>query len=153
MTISEKSAYLKGLLEGMKLSTETDEGKLLAAIVDLLGDVTGKINDLNETMIGVFDELDEYGDYLDDLEARLPDDAYDDLDDDFEDEDDEDEDEDYDFSDEDEIVYEVECPCGNVIQFDEEIFQSGSIVCAQCGKKLEFSAEDLEEEPDEDSED
>ena len=40
MTLSEKSAYLKGLMEGMKLSTETDEGKMIAAIVELLGDVT-----------------------------------------------------------------------------------------------------------------
>ena len=27
MTLSEKSAYLKGLMEGMKLDTETNEGK------------------------------------------------------------------------------------------------------------------------------
>ena len=38
MTISEKSAYLKGLMEGLKLSTESDEGKLIAAMVDLLGE-------------------------------------------------------------------------------------------------------------------
>ena len=38
MTISEKSAYLKGLMDGMKLSTETDAGKLDSANVDLLGD-------------------------------------------------------------------------------------------------------------------
>jgi len=29
MTLSEKSAYLKGLMEGMKLDTETNEGKLI----------------------------------------------------------------------------------------------------------------------------
>ena len=38
MTISEKSAYLKGLMDGLKLNTEADEGKMIAAIVDLLGD-------------------------------------------------------------------------------------------------------------------
>ena len=31
MTLSEKSAYLKGLMEGMKLDTETNEGKLISA--------------------------------------------------------------------------------------------------------------------------
>ena len=36
MTISEKSAYLKGLMDGLKLSTETDEGKMISAIVDLV---------------------------------------------------------------------------------------------------------------------
>mgnify|MGYP006991688395 CR=1 FL=1 len=43
MTISEKSAYLKGLMDGLKLSTETDEGKMIAAIVALLGDLTRKV--------------------------------------------------------------------------------------------------------------
>ena len=41
MGISEKIAYLKGLMEGMKLDTETNEGKLLAAVVDLLLLMTG----------------------------------------------------------------------------------------------------------------
>ena len=38
MTLSEKSAYLKGLMEGLKLDTEKDEGKMIAAIVDMLSD-------------------------------------------------------------------------------------------------------------------
>ena len=46
MTLSEKAAYLKGLMEGMKLSTETDEGKMIAAIVELLGDVTKTLGDV-----------------------------------------------------------------------------------------------------------
>ena len=36
MTISEKSAYLKGLMDGLKLDTASDEGKMIAAIVDLV---------------------------------------------------------------------------------------------------------------------
>ena len=32
MTLSEKSAYLKGLMDGLKLDTEKDEGKMIAAI-------------------------------------------------------------------------------------------------------------------------
>ena len=38
MEIMEKVAYLKGLAEGMELDTEKKEGKLLAAIIDLLED-------------------------------------------------------------------------------------------------------------------
>ena len=34
MTINEKAAYLKGLMAGLKLSEETDEGKMIAAIVE-----------------------------------------------------------------------------------------------------------------------
>ena len=33
MTITEKTAYLKGLLEGMNIDQTTNEGKLLAAII------------------------------------------------------------------------------------------------------------------------
>ena len=36
MEITEKVAYLKGLAEGMELDTEKKEGKLLAAIIDVL---------------------------------------------------------------------------------------------------------------------
>ena len=50
MTISEKSAYLKGLMDGLKLNTESDEGKMIAAIVDLLGDMAKKVTDIEESL-------------------------------------------------------------------------------------------------------
>ena len=46
MTISEKVAYLKGLAEGMELDTEKKEGKLLAAIIDVLDDIALEIADM-----------------------------------------------------------------------------------------------------------
>ena len=46
MEIMEKVAYLKGLAEGMELDTEKKEGKLLAAIIDLLEDMALEIEDL-----------------------------------------------------------------------------------------------------------
>ena len=36
MTLSERAAYLKGLKEGLKLNTETSEGKLLNEIIEML---------------------------------------------------------------------------------------------------------------------
>ena len=39
MGISEKVAYLKGLAEGLKLDAESNEGKLFAAIIDVLEDM------------------------------------------------------------------------------------------------------------------
>ena len=36
MTISEKAAYLKGLMDGLNLDTEKAEGKMIAAIVELV---------------------------------------------------------------------------------------------------------------------
>ena len=153
MTISEKSAYLKGLMDGLKLNTESDEGKMIAAIVDLLGDVTKRVTDIEETTIAISDELDEIEEDLDAIEDYILDDEddYDFSDDDDElDWDDEDEldeeetEEGFEFGDEDSTIYEVECACGEIIDFDEEVLEKGSIVCPNCGETLEFSLEDEE---------
>ena len=39
MTTIEKVAYLKGLFEGMEIDESTKEGKLLKAVVDVLGEL------------------------------------------------------------------------------------------------------------------
>ena len=150
MTISEKSAYLKGLMDGLKLNTESDEGKMIAAIVDLLGDVTKRVTDIEETTIAISDELDEIEEDLDAIEDYVLDDEddFEDLDEDELDWDDEDDlddpEEGFEFGDEDSTIYEVECACGEIIDFDEEVLEKGSIVCPNCGETLEFSLEDEE---------
>ena len=148
MTISEKSAYLKGLMDGLKLNTESDEGKMIAAIVDLLGDLTRKVTDIEETSIAISDELDEIEEDLDAIEDFIMDEDFDDDDDDFEDDewdDDEEFEEGFDFGDEDTTIYEVQCVCGEVINFDEETLEEGSIICPNCGETLEFDVEEDEE--------
>ena len=154
MTISEKSAYLKGLMDGLKLNTESDEGKMIAAIVDLLGDVTKKVVDIEDTTIAISDELDEIEEDLDAIEDYILDeeDDYDEDDDDdwsYDEDEDEDSEEGFDFGDEETTVYEVQCACGNIIDFDEDVLESGSIVCDKCGETLEFTFEDDEDEGDE----
>ena len=162
MTISEKSAYLKGLMDGLKLDTETNEGKMIAAIVDLLGDMSKRMVDIEDTTIAISDELDEIEEDLDAIEDFIMDedddedwdDGYEDDEDDYYDpaEDDADSEEDagdepeegFDFGDEDSTIYEVECACGNIIDFDEEVLESGSIVCPNCGETLEFTFDDDE---------
>ena len=161
MTISEKSAYLKGLMDGLKLNTESDEGKMIAAIVDLLGDVTKKVVDIEDTTIAISDELDEIEEDLDAIEDYIldeeddydedededgDDDSWTDDEDEEDEEDDEMGDEGFDFGDEETTVYEVQCACGNIIDFDEEVLESGSIVCDKCGETLEFSFEDEDEQ-------
>lgn len=148
MTLSEKSAYLKGLMEGMKLDTETNEGRLLAAVVDLLGEITKSMSDIEDTTLAISDELDDIEDDLDEVfeylgEGDGQDDDLDDSFDELDDELDEDDEDDYDFD--DTTVYEVECKCGEVIDFDEETLEQGSIVCPNCGEVLKFTTEDEEE--------
>ena len=90
------------------------------------------------------DEDDDYEDYEDD-------DYYDPAEDDGDEEDedasdDEEPEEGFDFGDEDSTIYEVECACGNIIDFDEEVLESGSIVCPNCGETLEFTFDDEDSE-------
>jgi len=152
MTISEKAAYLKGLMEGLKLDTEKAEGKMIEAIVDLLGDVTKRLTDVEETTIAISDELDEIEEDLDAIEDYILDEEEDEDEDwDFDEEDDEwDEDGDFeegfDFGDPDSTIYEVECACGELINFDEDTLEEGSIICPKCGETLEFSLEEDEDE-------
>ena len=148
MTIYEKAAYLKGLMDGLNLDTEKAEGKMIAGIVDLLGDLTKRLHDVEETTINICDELDEIEEDLDAIEDYILDeeDEYDDEDFEDEDYDEEYDDEGFDFGDEDTTIYEAECACGNVVCFDEETLEAGSIVCENCGELLEFTFEDVEEE-------
>ena len=151
MTISEKAAYLKGLMDGLNLDTEKAEGKMISAIVELLGDVTKRLTDVEETTIAISDELDEIEEDLDAIEDYILDEEEDEDDWDLEDDDDEwDDDEDYeegfDFGDPESTIYEVECACGELINFDEETLEKGSIICPNCGETLEFSVEEDDED-------
>jgi len=140
MEIMEKVAYLKGLAEGMELDTEKKEGKLIAAIIDLLEDMALEIEDLWDGEEELYEGLDAVSDDLEDVEDLI-----------FEDEDDEDEDEDdeEDF-DEDEDCYATTCPtCEEEIFFDESVLEDGEVICPNCGEKLEFDLSSLEEEAEE----
>lgn len=152
MTLSEKTAYLKGLMDGLKLDHSTSEGQMIAGIVDLLQEMAAKVAGLEENAIAVSDELDEIEDDLDAIEEFL----MDELDED----DDEDEDDDfaYDFADDDgddfdydeEVIYDVTCPsCGAELHLDEETILKESIHCPKCNELLEFDFDEDEEVEDE----
>ena len=150
MTLSEKSAYLKGLMDGLELSKATPEGKMISGIVDLLQEVTASVANLEENAIAVSDELDEIEEDLDAIEEYLmdeDDDEYDDDEDDYDFADDDGEDFDYD----EDVIYDVTCPtCGEVLHLDEETILKESIHCPKCNELLEFDFD--EDDEDEDSE-
>ena len=148
MTIVEKAAYLKGLTEGLGITPETKEGKLWAALQDLLSDMAHEIEDIQASHLDMADALDELTD-----EVTLLQDACGELDDFSADEEDEDEEED-DEEDEDsvfdEILYDVTCPvCGEEITLDEDMLAQGSIDCPHCGEALEFEMGEDEDADDE----
>ena len=129
MNVSEKVAYLKGLMEGMNIDTTNNEGKVLAAIVDVLQDMSDEIDALDDAQIELAEQLDAVDEDLSAVEDLIY-------------EDDEDEyDDDYDYDDDDE-VYEVTCPkCNDTIYIDSEMLEEGSIDCPNCGTELEFDCD------------
>ncbi|HIR52656.1 MAG TPA: hypothetical protein IAB39_04540 [Candidatus Onthovicinus excrementipullorum] len=132
MTISEKVAYIKGLMEGMKLDESKDEIKLTQKIVEVLEDMALTVSDLEDSLDLVGEQVDAVDEDLDALESYVYDD--DECDDDCCCDDD---------------VYEVKCPkCGNMIYVDGDILDEGSIDCPSCGEKLEFDVDFDEEEED-----
>ena len=138
MEIMEKVAYLKGLAEGMELDTDKKEGKLLAAIIDVLEDIALDLEDLWDNTMELTEGLDVVSEDLEDVEDIVYDE--------FDDEDEEDE---YyeDELDEDEDCYATTCPtCEESIFFDESILEDGEVICPNCGEKLEFDLTSLDEE-------
>ena len=139
MEITEKVAYLKGLTEGLGLDTETKEGKILSAMIDILDDMALEIEDLKDTQDELNDGLDAVSDDLEDVEDIVYEDAGDDDDEDDEDAED---------------CYATTCPvCGETVYFDESVLNDGEVVCPSYGEKLEFDGSDVEETTSEESED
>ena len=160
MTTSEKVAYLKGLAEGLGIDKETKEGRVLAAIMDILEDMAHDIEDLEENAWDLGEAIDQVSDDLSDIEDIVYD--VDDEDDDYYDDDDEDfcgcccgGDEEEDEDDEEPVFYEVTCPaCENTITIDEDVLGLGSIECPNCGETLEFEGvEPIDGEDEDEDED
>lgn len=150
MNTSEKVAYVKGLAEGLGYDNTSKEGKILAAILDILEDVAHDIEDLEENAWDLGEAIDQVSDDLADIEEVVYDEDYD--------EDDEDDDDECDCccgcggADGELAFYEVTCPaCGNTITIDEDVLDLGEIECPNCGETLEFDGlEEDEESGDED---
>ena len=143
MNTTERVAYIKGLAEGLDLDESTKEGKLLKAIIEVLGDMAEDAADLEDYVA----ELSEQVDAVDEDLSTLEEVVYDELDD----EDDFDCDCDCDCCDEwDGDLYDVTCPtCGEEIVVDEETLLDGGIDCPNCGEPLEFELEEDEENEEE----
>ena len=143
MDICEKIAYVKGLAEGLDLDSNTKEGKVIFAILDLLGDITEEICEIEEGLDDMSEQLDAVDEDLSSLEDLFYEDC--DCDGDCDCCDDE--------------VYEVECPnCHDIIYLDDEMLEEDGIDCPNCGTPLEFDfdgecdCEECEEQPEADKE-
>ena len=128
MDICEKIAYIKGLAEGLELSNDTKEGKILNAIIDLLGDITEEICDIEDGCDELLEQIDAVDEDLASLEEIIYEDDEDDCDCDCDD-----------CCDCDDEVYEIECPaCNDVIYLDGDMLAEEGMTCPNCGTELEF---------------
>jgi len=142
-TITEKVAYLKGLVEGMDIDQSTKEGKVLTAVMDVLSDLATTLEDLEDYTAELTEQVDAIDEDLDLLES----DYYEEWE----------EDDDYcdgccDDCDEDcgDEFYDVTCPsCDTTFCVDEETLLEGGIGCPNCGENLEFEIEEDELEDEE----
>lgn len=117
MTISEKVAYIKGLADGLPLSKDTPEGKVLSAVIDALEDISYSLSDLEDSITVLADDIDE-------LYEGKYEDYYEEDEDDFDDDDD---------------LYEVPCgKCGENLFLDVDDLEKGGITCPACGEEIEF---------------
>ncbi len=149
MNLTEKSAYIKGLAEGLEFDKATKEGKILAALLELVDDLAAEVTGIKQDI----DEIDEDLDYLNDYIEELDDDLQvveDFLDEEIEDDcdcecdcdcdcDDYDCDGDCDACDCDccdEEYFEIVCPsCGETVCFDQEL-DPETLTCPACGEKF-----------------
>ena len=108
MNLTDKMAYLRGMVDGMELDlTTTKEGKVLGQLLDVMQEMTAYVTDLQTQVDELTEVCDLFDQDLGDLEDIVydeddDDDAYYSCDDDFDDDDFDDDD--------DETLYETVCP-------------------------------------------
>lgn len=113
----EKVAYLQGLAEGLDISNESKEGKIIHKIIEVLEDFAVSINDLDEEQKELSDYVDSIDEDLQDVEEEM-----------FE-----------------ENLIEMECPeCGDLVEIDEKILYDDEldIVCPNCSEVIISSEDD-----------
>ena len=139
MAMIEKATYIKGLCDGLEIDAASKEGKVIAALVDMVTEMAKTIDAMEYDMDELHDYVEELDEDLGDVEEIVY--EYDD------------EDEgcscgcqcgcDCDCcDDEDEEFFEVECPsCGDVVNFDSSI-DPDDLRCPNCGAKFECIVEE-----------
>ena len=155
MDISKKVAYLKGLAEGLDISSDSKNGKIIKGILDVLENMAESVESLeedNEYFEDYITEIDDdLGQLEEDFEKTCGYKLYkkeNDLDEIDDEEDDDDDFEDYEYFEDDnddediladgEIldgIVEIKCPkCGRHIFVEtDDLLDSDYINCTECG--------------------
>jgi len=113
--LKQQVAYLQGLTEGLGISDETKEGKVIKQIIEVLEGMALSIDDLKMQQADMETYLESIDDDLNDLEEDFYDDDEDDTD-----------------------YVEVKCPgCNDIVCFDSDILEDDDLVevtCPRCNE-------------------
>ena len=124
----EKVAYLRGMLEGMKFDADSDMGKIVLKLIDIVDDLAHDLTDAEE-------RADVMADYIDELDHDLG------------------EVEEYVYGDDCDCCDDggAVCPkCGAEFELDLDALENGDIItCPECGAELNFEYVDDEDETEE----
>lgn len=124
--ISNRASYLKGLADGLKLDKTTTEGQLIDGLLNLVSDISGELEMLDQEQGFLADKIDE----MDDVIEMIGDETfgYDD--------------------DEDDDMYTLVCEnCGAEIDLtgdDLDDIADGVFKCPDCGEVIELDLGDCD---------
>ena len=137
MKLTEKAAYIKGLIDGLELDPKDKQTKVFKAVSELLAEMAEEVANLEQCYDDVCDQIDA----LDEDLAGVEDVIYDEDDDEN----------DICTCGCDDAAYEVICPtCGTTIGLNEEDLGQGGMNCPKCGELLEFDYDEDELDGDDD---
>lgn len=122
--ISEKVAYLDGLMDGIDLK-DPQLKKLFNAIIDALDEIAEEISDHEDAIAEIDESLDDVYDAMDEYDEIL-------YGEDFDEDEDEEEDDDF---------FEVVCPnCGETVYFDDAMLDSDDgLICPNCNETIDLT--------------
>lgn len=113
--LKQQVSYLQGLAEGLDISRETKEGKIISHIIEVLETVTQSIEDVKARQVDLETYLESIDDDLNDLEEDF-----------------------YEEEDDDSDYVEVKCPqCNDIVCFDAAILDDDDVVevtCPRCNE-------------------
>ena len=140
MAMIEKATYIKGLCDGLEIDSSSKEGKVIAALVELVTEMAEELDNMACDIYDLHDYAEELDEDLGDVESVVYDCDEDDEDDDcccgdcdccdedcdlFDDDDDEDGE-----------FFAIECPsCGDIVNFDSSI-DPEELRCPNCGEQF-----------------
>ncbi len=131
MDLNARAAYIRGLMTGMEFDAASPNGKVIAAMMDLLEQMAAAITEHDDALDEISEDVAALDEDMDEVVAALSgEDAYDgDAEDDAP-------------EGPDDALYEVTCPnCGHVATVDEDALMTEELICPTCGAAFDIELE------------